>query len=78
MWAWTPVPSRSAASEKRTRRMLSAISCDGELSETVTDIIAQADEDVTYYVNESPLAVENQGEVKLLADELAATPDALG
>ena len=49
----------------------------GELSETVTDITAQADEDVTYYVNESPLAVENQGEVKLLADELAATPDAL-
>ncbi len=49
----------------------------GELSETVTDITAQADEDVTYYVNESPLAVENQGEVQLLADELAATPDAL-
>ena len=49
----------------------------GELLEPVTDITAQAEEGVTYYVNDSPLAVENQDKVQLLADKLADTPEAL-
>lgn len=49
----------------------------GELLEPVTDITAQAEEGVTYYVNDSPLAVENQDKVQLLADKLADTPEVL-
>ena len=45
--------------------------------ETVSAITAVADSDTTYYINDSAIPVRGDAEIHLLADKLAATPDAL-
>ena len=45
--------------------------------ETVSAITAVADSDTTYYINDSAIPVRDDAEIHLLADKLAATPDAL-
>ena len=45
--------------------------------ETVSTITAVADSDTTYYINDSAIPVRGDAEIHLLADKLAATPDAL-
>ena len=48
-----------------------------EKPEELDKITAVAADDVTYYINESAIPVRDDAEIHLLADELAATPDAL-
>lgn len=45
--------------------------------ETVSAITAVADSDTTYYINDSAIPVRDDAEIHLLADKLAATPEAL-
>ena len=48
-----------------------------EKPEELDKITAVAADDVTYYINESAIPVRDDAEIHLLADELAATPEAL-